>query len=395
LAMYHPERVRDRAQAYIDAKDYSAVEWHIEQGGKTLSEGRAGLADVNTGAPLPDSPIYRIFSMTKPLVSAVGVMLLDEGKLRLSDGVGQYLPKFSDMQVVDGAGNISPAKNALLVEHLFTHRSGLSYQWQPNNPAAQLYLQKLNFSDKFSLAEMIDSLAELPLFAEPGTVWHYSYSTDVLGHLIAVIEGTPLAQVLKERIFDPLGMVDTAFYVPEEKSDRLLPVFGDEMLVPGVSKPVSNQTGKLHYGAPHMIYPSNNPNYERGGAGLFSTLNDYVKAARFLLTGKDANGNRMISTAGVAALWTNRLPESQLHISIRGMPKYRGYGYGLGGRVMVDPNLSPFYGVKGECGWEGAATTYFWLDPQNDITGVVMCQYLGQKFPICDDIRHAFYQSLD
>lgn len=393
--MYHPERVRNRAQAYIDTKDYSEVEWHIEQGGKTLSEGRVGFADINTGAPLPDSPIYRIFSMTKPLVSAVGVMLLDEGKLRLSDPVALYLPKFAEMQVMDGEGNLAPARNAMLVEHLFTHRSGLTYQWQPNNPVAQLYLQKLNFSDKFSLAEMIDSLADLPLFAEPGTVWHYSYSTDVLGHLISVIEGKPLPQVLKERIFDPLGMVDTAYFVPEEKRDRLLPMFGDEILVPGVSNPVSNQGGTLHYGAPHMIYPSDNPNYERGGAGLFSTLNDYVKAARFLLSGQDAQKNRMISKSGVNALWTNRLPQSQMYISIRGMPKYRGYGYGLGGRVMVDANLSPFYGVKGECGWEGAGTTYFWLDPQNDIIGVVMSQYLGQKFPICDDIRHAFYQSLD
>ncbi len=393
--MYHPERVHNRAQAYIDAKDYSAVEWHIEQGGKTLSEGRVGLADVNTGAPLPDSPIYRIFSMTKPLVAAVGVMLLDEGKLRLSDTVDQYLPKFAAMQVMDSKGDLSPAQNALLVEHLFTHRSGITYQWQPNNPVSALYLQKLNFSDRFSLAEMIDSLADMPLFAEPGTVWHYSFSIDVLGHLISVIEGKPLGQVLKERIFDPLGMVDTAFYVPEEKQGRLLPVFGDEILVPGVSKPVSNQSGKLHYGAAHMIYPSDNPNYERGGAGLFSTMSDYVKAARFLLTGQDANGNRMISKIGVNALWTNRLPESQQPISIRSMPKYLGYGFGLGGRVMVDPNLSPFYAVKGECGWEGAATTYFWLDPQNDITGVVMSQYLGQKFPICDDIRHAFYQSLD
>ena len=127
--------------------------------------------------------------------------------------------------------------------------------------------------------------------------------------------------------------------------------------------------------------------------GLFSTLNDYVKAARFLLTGHDAKANRMISAKGVAALWTNRLPGSQMPISIRGLPKYRGYGYGLGGRVMVDPGHAMFYGVEGECGWEGAATTYFWLDPKNDITGVVMTQYLGQKFPLCDDIRHAFYQA--
>ena len=129
--------------------------------------------------------------------------------------------------------------------------------------------------------------------------------------------------------------------------------------------------------------------------GLFSTLPDYVKAARFLISGQDENQNQMISRRGHAALWTNRLPEAQMPVSIRNLPKYRGYGYGLGGRVMVNPDQALFYSVKGECGWEGAATTYFWLDPQNDIIGLVMSQYLGQKFPVCDDIRHAFYQALD
>ncbi|MDQ4422206.1 serine hydrolase [Sphingobium sp. DEHP117] len=392
--MYHPERVRDRAQAYINAKDYSSLEWHIERGGKTLSNGQVGLADVNTGTSLPKDPIYRIFSMTKPLVSAVGVMLLDEGKLRLSDPVGLHLPGFAEMQVMNADGNLAPAQNTMLVEHLFTHRSGITYQWQQGNPVAPLYLEKVKLAEQHSLAELVDSLAELPLFAEPGTRWHYSLSTDVLGHLISVIEGKPLALILKERIFDPLGMVDTAFFVPEEKRDRLLPVFGDAVLTPGVAKPKVAGDGQLHYGAPYMIYTAENPMFERGGLGLFSTVADYAKAARFLLTGTDAAENRIISKAGIRALWSNRLPASQLPISIGNLPKYYGYGYGLGGRVMVNAAQSPFYGVNGECGWEGAATTYFWLDPENDITGVVMSQYLGQKMPVCEDIRHMFYQSL-
>ena len=393
--MYHLERVRDRAQAYIDARDYSSLEWHIEQGGRTLSEGQVGLADANTGAALPRDPIYRIFSMTKPLVSAVGVMLLDEGKLRLSDPVGAYLPKFAQMQVMDADGNVSDARNAMLVEHLFTHRSGISYQWQQGNPVAALYREQVKFGDEHSLAEMIDSLADVPLFAEPGTRWHYSFSTDVLGHLIAVIEGKPLAKVLHERIFAPLGMVDTAFHVPQDKRERLLPVFGEAVLTPGVAAaPRAAGDGVLHYGAPYMIYPADRPGFERGGLGLFSTLADYTKAARFLLTGTDGQGIRMISASGICALWTNRLPAEQVPISIGNLPKYYGYGYGLGGRVMVHPNQACFYGPAGECGWEGAATTYFWLDPENDITGVVMSQYLGQKMPVCEDIRHAFYQSL-
>ena len=263
--MYHPERVTERAQAYIDGKHYSAIEWHVEQGGNTLSDGHLGMADINTGAPLPENPIYRIFSMTKPLVSAVGVMLLDEGKLRLSDPVAMHLPQFADMNVADANGKVAPAKNTLLVEHLFTHRSGLTYQWQPGNPVAPLYLEKLHFSDQHSLAELVESIAGLPLFAEPGTVWHYSFSTDVLGHLISVLEGKPLAQVLNERIFGPLGMVDTGYFVPQEKRDRLLPMFGDANLIPGVSNPVSSPDGKLHYGPPHMIYPCDDPSYERGG----------------------------------------------------------------------------------------------------------------------------------
>ena len=393
--MYHLECVQQRAQSYIDSRDYSGIEWHIEQGGKVLSEGRVGLADVNTGAQFPECPIYRIFSMTKPLVSAVGVMLLDEGKLRLSDPVALHLPKFANMQVMAADGSVAPARNTMLVEHLFTHRSGLTYQWQGGNPVPALYLEKLKFSDQYSLAELVDGLAELPLMAEPGTVWHYSYATDVLGHLIAVIEGKPLARVLQERIFEPLGMTETGFFVPEEKRDRILPMFGDAVQTPGVAKPERSPDGKLHYMAPQMLYPADNPGYERGGMGLFSTLPDYVKAARFLISGQDENQNQMISRRGHAALWTNRLPEAQMPVSIRNLPKYRGYGYGLGGRVMVNPDQALFYSVKGECGWEGAATTYFWLDPQNDIIGLVMSQYLGQKFPVCDDIRHAFYQALD
>jgi len=393
--MYHPERVQERAQSYIDAKDYSGIEWHIEQGGKVLSAGRAGLADANTGAPLPECPIYRIFSMTKPLVSAVGVMLLDEGKLRLSDPVALHLPKFAEMQVIDADGHVAPARNTMLVEHLFTHRAGLTYQWQGGNRVAALYLEKLKFTDQYSLAELVDGLADLPLMAEPGTVWHYSYATDVLGHLISVIEGKPLAQVLQERLFRPLDMSETCFFVPEEQRGRILPMFGDAVQTPGVAKPNRSPDGKLHYIAPQMLYPADKPDYERGGMGLFSTLPDYVKATRFLISGRDANQNQMISKRGLAALWTNRLPETQMPVSIRSLPKYRGYGYGLGGRVMVNPDQAMFYGVKGECGWEGAGTTYFWLDPQNDITGVVMSQYLGPKLPICDDIRHAFYQALD
>jgi len=393
--MYHLERVAQRAESHVRSRAYSSVEWHIEQGGKTLSAGTTGLADVNTEAPLPAVPIYRIFSMTKPLVAAVAVMLIDEGKLRLSDAVELHLPQFADRQVLQADGTQRPASTTMLVEHLFTHRSGITYQWQQGNPVAPLYLERLKFADCHSLEELVTGLTGLPLIADPGTLWHYSYSIDVLGHLVSVIEGKPLSEVLRERIFAPLGMTDTGFFVPQSERGRILPMFGDANLQPGISKPEASADGRLHYGAPQMIYAADNPDYTRGGVGLFSTVPDYTKAARFLLTGCSPDDQRMISKAGVAALWTNRLPEAQIPIGIGILPKYRGYGYGLGGRVMVKPNEAPFYGVAGECGWEGAATTYFWLDPLNDITGVVMTQYLGQKLPLGEDLRAAFYQALE
>ena len=272
--MYHLERVAQRAEGYVRTRAYASVEWHIEQGGQTLTAGLTGLADVNTGAALPAVPLYRIFSMTKPLVAAVAVMLIDEGKLRLSDAVEVHLPQFADRQVLLADGTQRPAHTTLLVEHLFTHRSGITYQWQQGNPVAPLYLEKVKFADHHSLADLVNSLAEQPLFADPGSVWHYSYSIDVLGHLIAVIEGKPLGEVLRERLFAPLGLIDTGFFVPESERARILPMFGDANLRPGMSKPQNNADGSLSYGAPYMTYAADNPAYTRGGLGLFSTVPD-------------------------------------------------------------------------------------------------------------------------
>lgn len=390
---YRPERVGKRAEAYVAEGDYASIEWHIEQGGKTLSEGRVGLADPLEGTALPDVPIYRIYSMTKPLIAAVAVMLLDEGKLRLSDPVTQYVPEFGHAQVMEADGTVRTAKSPLLIEHLCTHRSGLSYHWQQDNPVSSLYAEKVRFQDEHSLEDLVKSLAALPLIDDPGATWHYSYSLDVLAYIITVIEGKELASVLEERLFSPLETTDTGYFVPESDRARVLPMFSGTPLW-GSSEPVSDSGGKLSYATPSMLYPADDPGFSRGGLGLFSTLPDYAKLARFLISGLDAHGDRHLSKAGVEALWSNRLTAAQTPISIAGLTKYYGYGFGLGGRVLVQPSDSPFYSVLGEAGWEGAGTTYFWLDPKNDITGVVLSQYLGQKYPLGEDIKSAFYQSL-
>lgn len=225
--MYHLERVQERAESYVRGREYSSVAWMIERGGEVLTEGCAGQADAIAGVPLPHEPIYRIFSMTKPLVSAVGVMLIDEGRLRLADPVEMYLPGFGAMEVMEADGTTRPARGAMLIEHLFTHRSGLTYQWQPNDPVAKLYAERVMFADRFTLAELVDSLAEVPLFADPGTAWRYSFSTDVLAQVICAIEGKLIEQVLRDRLFAPLGMTETGYFVPDAERTRLLPMFGD------------------------------------------------------------------------------------------------------------------------------------------------------------------------
>lgn len=388
---YEPNRVRKRAEAHVKSEAYSNVEWSIEQAGKVLDSGSVGLADGLQGTALPERPIYRIYSMTKPLVSAVAVMLIDEGKLRLSDAVETHLPEFADMQVMADDGTQRAADTIMRVEHLFTHRSGLSYAWQQGTPLAKIYAERLNLSGACSFADLVADFASLPLAFEPGSRWHYSVSTDVLGYLVSVIEGKPIGEVLAERLFRPLGIGDTGFFVPESERHRVLPMFGDP--APDKKPPNATRPQKLHYRDPSDSYPMDNPEFGRGGTGLFSTLGDYAKAARFLADGVDASGKQIISRAGIEALWRNRIPEHQYPLAIGDLPMF-GYGYGLGGRVMIRPGEALFYSTLGECGWSGAAATHFWIDPERDIVGVVMTQYLDQKLRLGDDICGAFYQSL-
>lgn len=388
---YQTNRVKTRAEAHVKSGAYSSVEWSIEQAGKVLDAGRVGLADGLTGAELPDNPIHRIYSMTKPLVSAVAVMLIDEGKLRLSDAVETHLPEFANMTVIDADGTVRPATTTMRVEHLFTHRSGLTYGWQGGTPAGKIYVDKLNTSGSHSHADLIKDIAALPLAYEPGTHWHYSVSTDVLGHLISVIEGKPIGEVLTERLFKPLGMTDTGFFVPEAERQRVLPMFGDP--APDGKPLTAANPQVLQYKDPAETYPMDNPNFARGGTGLFSTLIDYMKAARFLASGLDADGTQIISQSGITSLWTNRIPENQYPLAIGDLPMF-GYGWGLGGRVMIRPGEALHYSTLGECGWSGAAATHFWIDPKRDIIGVVMTQFLDQKQRLGEDMCSAFYQSL-
>ena len=387
--MDRKERIAARAQEHVDAGRFAGIEWRVDQQDGTYCEGRAGMSDPLNGVPMPEVPIYRIYSMTKPIVSAMAMMLFDEGRLRLSDPVSTFIPAFERMDVLEPSGVLRPATTPMLVEHLMTHRAGLSYGFIPACPVAAAYRQ-LRFGHG-SLEQFADQLAALPIAFDPGSAFRYSHATDILARVVEVACGERLDKVLKRRIFEPLGLEDTGFMVKPSERGRVMAMFGDPKF-DQVTMP-ANGSQTLTPADVSMGYPVDNPDYVWGGHGLYSTVADYMKVAKFLTSGR-AGSQMLLSPAGTRALWRNRIPQSQLPLSI-GADVLAGYGWGLAGRVMLDAGRSWGYTSNGEFGWAGAASTYFWVDPQRDLTGVVMTQYLGASVKLADDMRNAVYQSLE
>ena len=293
-----------------------------------------------------------------------------------------------------GDGQIAPAQRPITVEDLLTHRAGFTYEFIPGCQIAQYYqAAKISSDGTISLDEMMGRLAEQPIAFHPGTQFRYSVATDVLAHVIEKAAGRGIDELMKEYIFDPLGMNDTAYFVPAEKRDRLMPMFG----ITDITKlvPLKPRAQELTPADVEDMYPSNLPGkFRRGGHGLFSTLDDYTRFARMLLNGKSSDGKTILSRKMVEMMRANRIPPSQLPLTI-GPQALAGYGWGLGVRVMIDTGQANALTGDGELGWSGAASTYFWVDPKEEMTGVVMTQYLGALLPMTDDVRVAAYQLLD
>ena len=391
--MSRHDRIAQVANRYTSAGKYSGIEWLVEHKGKRLAEGRAGYADAATRTPIPDGAIYRIYSMTKPVVSVLGLMLMEQGKLRLYDLLSTFNPAFANLQVLLPGGQLRPAERPVLVEDLYTHRAGFTYEFITGCHIAPLYQERKISSDGLcSLEEMMERLAEMPLAFQPGSQFRYSVATDVLAHVIERAAERPLDELLAEYLFEPLGMEDTAFYVPEEKQDRLMPMFG----VTDISEfaPLHPRPQVLTPADVSEMYPSSRREFRRGGHGLFSTLRDYAKFARMLHTGRAADGSLLLSRKTVEMMRANRIPPEQLPLTI-GMNALPGYGWGLGVRVMMDVGKSMALTGEGELGWAGAASTYFFVDPAEELHGVFMTQYLGAMLPLNEDLRVAAYQMLE
>lgn len=387
------QQMQKIADGYVAAQKYSGIEWSVELNGEVALAGSSGYADAAAKTPIPEGAIYRIYSMTKPVVSVLALMLMEQGKLRLYDMLGQLDPRFAQLRVLTADGDIQPAMRPITIEDLLTHRSGFTYEFIHGCHVAQYYREAQIIADGGrSLEDMMGALAEQPLAFQPGSKFRYGVSTDVVAHACQRAADTPLADLLKSYIFEPLGMTDTAFEVPADKLDRLMPVYGvgDLRALPALQ--VRPQT--LEPMNVDDMHPYDQPEtFQRGGHGLFSTLNDYAAFARMLIDGKDADGTSMLSGTTHAMLQANRLRPEQLPVRVGPNP-LPGYGWGLVGRVLLDPGQAWTLSGEGEFGWAGAASTHFWVDPRARMSGVLMTQYLGASLPLTDDMRTAAYQAL-
>jgi len=386
-------RIEQVAQRYTDAAAFSSIEWLIYQRGSILDAGNVGYACREEKTPVPDTPIYRIYSMTKPIVSAMGLILMEQGRLHLFDPVAKFIPGFKRPDILNTHGIRAPAHGPITVEHLFTHRSGLSYGFMPGCPVGELY-RKHNLAEdgSRSLAEYVDILSTLPIAFEPGSRWHYSCSTDVLARIIEIVMNESLDQVLQRYLFEPLGMHETGFFVANDNLSRLMPMHGqslDEIL----DDPFSNPPLKRR--DCEAAYPSNSVTATaRGGHGLFSTAKDYLEFALMTRYGKTRSGRTLISRKMLEFAWHNRLPTNLIPIAVGPFPS-PGYGWNLLGRVMVNPGDAIHLTGNGEGGWAGAAGTYYWVDRSEDFVGIVMTQNLGIVSPMRNDMQSAAYQAIE
>lgn len=390
--MLQQGRMQAVADRYVAAELFSGIEWQVECEGLVLQAGKAGYADWAAKRPIADAAIYRLYSMTKPILSVLALRLIDQGRFRLFDPVAKFAPEFASMVVLGTNGVIEPARRLITVEDLLTHRAGFSYEFIHGCHVSQYYRAAEILADGHrSLKDMMTALAAQPLAYHPGTAWRYSIATCVLAHIIQNATGCDLAVLLKEEIFDPLGMLDTGFSVAEKDRDRLMEIYGPWDLS-GVP-PTKALPHELLPRDVSRMYPADNRDFRRGGLGLFGTLQDYLCFARMLLTGRQVDGERLLAPKTHALLQINRLTPDQMPIGIGATP-LPGYGWGLSGRVMLDTGAAMMPTSVGEFGWSGAALTHFWVDPSLKMIGVVLTQFLGSGVPLIEDMRTAAYQSL-
>jgi CubicO group peptidase (beta-lactamase class C family) len=378
------KRITAGMQAYIDRLELAGTVTAVMRCGKLVYLNCTGMAVLEKGLPMQPDTLFRIYSMTKPITSAAVLMLFEEGRLRLTDPVSRFIPAFDRKLKVavqpDAGPDWTDAVRQITIRDLLTHTAGLSYGFDEESYLDGLYRkhvwERLNQNPEIAPPDLMDIIAGLPLAHQPGSAFRYSMATDVLGYLVSLVAEMPFGDFLQTRILDPLEMVDTCFCIPEGKRSQLAEVYN----------PTKN-------GGLERIDPPNEPfffnpcSFQSGGGGLVSTVSDYLRFAQMLLNKGELNGQRLLGRKAIELMTLNHLPS--------GVHPFDdpASGFGLGVSVVLDAASTQNLGSIGRYGWSGAASTNFWIDPQEQLIGLFLTQRSVETTAV-DDFRNLVYQAL-
>jgi CubicO group peptidase (beta-lactamase class C family) len=385
-------------QRYIDAGRFPGTQLLIYRRGKIVHATVQGFADLERKVPVKDDTIFRIYSMTKPITSVAFMMLVEEGRVAIDEPVHKYIPEWKNLGVFVAGSNpaylTKPPVRPMLIIDLLRHTSGFTYAFQQRSNVDAGYRERKigEVETSGTLDSMIAHLAQMPLEFSPGEAWNYSLSTDVIGYLIGKISGVPFEQFLKDRIFKPLSMHDTDFYVPADKAHRLAACYSADP--PGEIKyaAAERKTMLTLQDDPTKSAYLKPPTFFSGGGGLCSTAADYLAFCRALLNRGELGGVRLLGPKTLALMTTNHLPGGQdlpaLSRSMFSEASNNGVGFGLGFAVTMDPAQTLIASSPGEYYWGGAAATAFWIDPAEELITVFMTQVMPSvAYPIRRELR--------
>ena len=403
------ERINTLMHRYVDNQKMAGVVACVFRKGHIANFTKYGYRDIKLKTPMELDTIFRIYSMTKPISCTALMMLYEDSLFNLQDPVSEFIPDFKNTMVLVEEDVLEEPIRPITIQDLLRHTAGLSHVRQPlllpfhfwdrlpRGPLEDIFSSRKRATDhslqnlihdlihsNLTNQEITSRIANLPLMFHPGTKWHYSVATDVVGYLVEVLSGKSLSDFMKESIFEPLNMVDTGFDIAEDKLGRFATLYGktaDEDLG------ILDEPATSDYLAPAITHA--------GGQGLISTAGDYLRFSQFLLNQGELDGIRLLGPRTVALMTCNHLPIDLLPIAFEGFKPMLGMGYGLGFGIMLDAAQTGLMGSTGDYGWGGQAETNFWIDPKEELIAILMTQYLpSMTYPIREEFRTAVYQAL-
>ena len=358
---------------HLDRKELAGAVTLVLRKGSMVHLESHGWQDINSQTPMATDTIFRIYSMTKPIVSTAVMMLVESGHVDLDDPIAAHLPELSNLMVLENGKRVPP-KRPPTVRDLLRHTAGFTYGFFGNSEVDQLYVQASILDKKNDTASFLEKVASLPLAYHPGEQWVYSISVDVQGALVEAVSGQSLDRFLKERILEPLGMKDTGFFVPFGKRDRFASVYNHDL-----EPTESNDTSDYRFP----------PRFFSGGGGMVSTVVDYARFLQMLLNGGELFGKRLLKESTIRDMTRDQLPEQAFPIGIGDTRD--GFGFGLGFNVVTNTSQYDSDARVGEYGWGGAASTHFWVSPKDDLAVITMEQTMPYTWNLERSLKGIVY----